>query len=81
MSALVKLNLLNEFGKRDKIRGLFSILQVKRMIKYRSTNVRFNLSYDIKITLKLQFWCENVKILSLCMHFFYVCIVVVDVIT
>ena len=29
-----------------------------------STNVRFNLSEDIKITLKSQFWCENVKKLA-----------------
>ena len=37
MSAHVLLILLNELGKRDKMRG---------------TNVRFYLSYDIKITLK-----------------------------
>ena len=29
-----------------------------------STNVRFFLLYDTKITLKLCVWCENVKILS-----------------
>ena len=44
MSAHVLLNLLNELGKRDKMRGL------------PSTNVRFYLSYDIKITLKYHFW-------------------------
>ena len=33
-----------------------------------STNVRFYLSYDIKITLKSHFCCENVKILSLCFN-------------
>ena len=42
MSAYVLLNLLNELGKRDKMRGLPS--------------VRFYLSYDIKITLKSHFW-------------------------
>ena len=31
-----------------------------------STNVRFYLSYDIKITLKSHFCCKNVIILSLC---------------
>ena len=45
MSVHFLLNLLNELGKRDKIRGL-SI-----------TNVRFYfISYDIKITLKSHFW-------------------------
>ena len=35
-------------------------------------NVRFYLSYDIKITSKLYFCSENVKIFSLCtQHFFY----------
>ena len=29
-----------------------------------SMNVRFYLSYDIKITLKSHYWRENVKILS-----------------
>ena len=29
-------------------------------------NVRFYLSYDIKITLKYHFWRKNVLILSLC---------------
>ena len=38
-------------------------------------NVRFYLSYDIKITLKSHFCRKNVIILSLCMH------VVMDVIT
>ena len=47
--------LLNELGKRDKMRGL-----------YKSTNVRFYLSYDIKNTLKSHFWLKFVIILSLC---------------
>ena len=33
--------------------------------------VRFYLSNDIKITLKLYFWHENVKIFSLCTHSCY----------
>ena len=53
MSAHVLLNLLNELGKRDKMRGLSSILSLFRNkfnefnTTARSTNVRFFLSYDI----------------------------------
>ena len=70
MSAHVLVNLLNELGKRDKMRGLPSILSLFRnefnkFIKYKSTNVRFYLSYDIKKTLKSHFWRKNVIILSL----------------
>ena len=48
MSAHVLLNLLNELGKRDKMLGLPSILSIFRnkFNKYKSTNVRFYLSYD-----------------------------------
>ena len=50
MSAHVVLNLLNELGKRDKMRGLPSILYLFRNEfnnqLHRSTNVRFYLSYD-----------------------------------
>ena len=51
MSAHVLLNLLNELGKRDKMRGLPSILSLFRneftkIQLYKSTNVRFYLSYD-----------------------------------
>ena len=59
MSAHVLLNLLNELGKRDKMRGLPSILSlfatslINSIIQ--STNVRFYLSYSIKITLKSHF--------------------------
>ena len=42
-SAHVLLNLLNELSKRDKMQGLPSILALFR------NNVRFYLSYDIKI--------------------------------
>ena len=57
MSAYVLLYLLNELGKRDKMRGLPSILtlfrnEFNKFYNYKSTNVRFYLSYDIKITLK-----------------------------
>ena len=40
-----------------------------------SMNVRFKLSFDITIILKLHFWCEKVKILSLCMlEQYFVCL-------
>ena len=63
MSAYVLLNLLNELGKIDKMRGLPSILSLIRnkLIRFNNTrartvtNVRFYLSYDIKITLKSHF--------------------------
>ena len=47
MRAHVLLNLLNEIGKKDKMRGLPSILSLFRNefnqfnTEYRSTNVRF----------------------------------------
>ena len=49
-----------------------------------STNVRFYLSYDIKITSKSHFWRKNVIILSLCTQRCYgrqMSNVVMDVIT
>ena len=55
MSAHVLLNLLNKLGKRDKMRGLPSILSLFREFnKFNNTgaqNVRFYLSYEIKTTL------------------------------
>ena len=56
MSAPVLLDSLNELGKRDKMRGLPSILslfrnELNKFNKNRNTNVRFYLSYDIKIIL------------------------------
>ena len=47
MSANVLFNLLNELGKRDKMRSLSSILSLFRNEINISTNVRFYLSYDI----------------------------------
>ena len=51
--------------------GLPSILSLFRnefnkIQLFKSMNVRFYLSYDIKITLKSQFCRKNVIILSLC---------------
>ena len=55
MSSHVLLNLSNELGKRDKMRGFSSIsfLFLQPVLKNsinRSTNVRFYLSHDMKIT-------------------------------
>ena len=59
MSAHVLLNLLNKLGKRDKMCRMKSILSLfcnafnKFNNAARSTNLRFYLSYDIYITLKI----------------------------
>ena len=74
--AHVLLNLLNELGKSDKMRGLPSILSLFRSEFNKFNNTRAHLSYDIKITLKSHFWRK--KTLSFC-H--YVRNVVMDVIT
>ena len=59
MSAHVLLNLLKELGKRDKMRGLPSILSLFRneFNKFNNTRARMldSISYDIKITLKSHF--------------------------
>ena len=55
MSVLL-LNLLNEFGKSDKMRGLPRILSLF-LNQYNTFNdVRLYLSYDIKITSKNYVW-------------------------
>ena len=68
MSAHVLLNLLNELGKRDKMRGLPSILSLFRneFIKFNNTRARILDSiYHITNTLKSHFWRKNVILLSL----------------
>ena len=70
MSAHVLLILLNELGKRDKMRGLPSILSLFRnkFNKFNKTRARMLDSIyhnDIKITLKSHFCRKNVIILSL----------------
>ena len=62
MSAHVLLNLLNELGKRDKMRGLQSILSLfgNEFNKFNNTKAR------MLDTLKSHFWHKNVIILSLC---------------
>ena len=65
MSAHVLLNLLNELGKRDKMRGLPSILSLFRneFNKFNNTRARMLDSIyhmTLKI-LKIEFWSKNVK--------------------
>ena len=69
MSAHVLLNLLNELGKRDKMRGLPSILFLFRneFNKFNNTRARMLDSiHHMTNTLKSDFWRKNVIILSLC---------------
>ena len=69
MSAHVLLNLLNELGKRDKMRGLLSNLSVFRIQfnKFNNTRARMlDFIYHMTNTLKSLFWRKNIKILSLC---------------
>ena len=69
MSAHVLLNLLNELGKRDKMRGLPSILSFfyNEFSKFNYTKARMLDSiYHMTNTLKTHFWRKNVIILSLC---------------
>ena len=59
MSARVLLNLLNELGKRDKMRGLPSILSLFRneFNKFNNTRARMLDSiYHMTNTLKSHFW-------------------------
>ena len=68
MSAHVLLNLLNEFGKSDKMRGLPSILLLFRneFNKFNNTSARMLESiYHMTNTLKSYFRRKNVMILSL----------------
>ena len=69
MSAHVLLNLLNELEKRDKMRGLPSILSLFRneFNNFNNTRARIVDSiYQMTNTLKSHFWRKNVIILSLC---------------
>ena len=69
MSAHVLLNLLNKLRKRDKMRGLPSILSLFRnkFNKFNNTRARMLDSiYHMTNALKSHFWLKNVIILSLC---------------
>ena len=62
MSAHVSLNLLNVLGKRDKMRGLPSILSLFRneFNKFNNTRARMLDSiYHMTNTLKYHFWRKN----------------------
>ena len=74
MRAHVLLNLLNELRKRDKMRGLPSILSLFRneFNKFNNTRARMVDSiYHMTHTLKSHFWRKNVIILSLCAQLCY----------
>ena len=76
MSTLVLLNLLNELGKRDKMRGLPSILSLFRnkFNKFNNTRARMLDSiYHMTNTLKSDIWHINAIILSLCTQRCYGC--------
>ena len=69
MSAHVLLILLNELGKRDKMRGLPSILSLFRneFNKFNNTRARMlDYIYHITNTFKSHFWRKNVTLVSLC---------------
>ena len=69
MSAQVLSNLLNELGKRDKMRGLSSILSLFRNKFNKFNNTRawmLDSIYHMTNTLKSHFWHKNVMILSSC---------------
>ena len=68
MSAHVLLNLLNKLGKRDKMRGLPSMLSLfpNEFNKFNNTRARkLDSIYHMTNTLKSHFWRKNVIILSL----------------
>ena len=82
MSAHVLLNLLNELGKRDKMRGLPSISSLFRNEFNEFNNTRARMLNSIyHLTLRL-LWnlISGVKTLYFC-HYSYVRNVVMDVIT
>ena len=69
MTAHVLLNLLNELGKKDKMRGLPSILSLFRNESNKLNNTRscmLDSIYHMTNTLKSHFCRKNVIILSLC---------------
>ena len=69
MSAHVLLNLLNELGKRDKMRGLPSIYLFfcNEFNEFNIIRARtLDSIYHMTNTLKSDFWRKNVIILLLC---------------
>ena len=73
MSAHVLLNLLNELGKRDKMRGLPSILSLFRNEFNKFNNARARMLDSIyhmtlRILKRSHFWRKNAIIMSSCMQ-------------
>ena len=66
MSAHVLLILLNELGKRDKMRGLPSILSFFRNEFNKFNNTRARMLDSIYHMTNTFFWRKNVMILSSC---------------
>ena len=66
MSAHVLLNLLNELGKRDKMRGLPSILSLFRNEFNKFNNTRARMLDSIYHMIKFHSCRKNVKNMSLC---------------
>ena len=70
MSAHVLLNLLNELGKKDKMRGLPSIFSLFRneLNKFNNTKARMldSIYHNHDKYLKSHFWRRNVMVLSSC---------------
>ena len=68
-------NLLNEFGKRDKMQGLQSILSLFCNKFNKLSNTGLDLSYDIKITLKSHILLKKFNILCLygCHYILQIC--------
>ena len=75
MSAHILLNLSNELGKRDKMRGLPSILSLFRNEFNKFNNIKARMLYSIYHMIKSHFCRKNVIICH------YVRNVVMDVIT
>ena len=74
MSAHILLNLLKGLGKRDKMRGLPSILSLfpNEFNKFNNTRARILDSiYHMTNTLKSDFWRKNVIILLVCTQHCY----------
>ena len=83
MSAHVLLNLLNELGKSDKMRGWSSIVSLSRneFNKFNKTGARMS-DFIYQMTLRLLLnLISAVQTLCFCLFFYYVRNVVVDVIT
>ena len=68
MSSHILLNLLNEFGKRDKMRDLPSILSLFRNEFNKYNNTRARLLDAIKITLKSHFCRKTLNFVITCCY-------------